>query len=265
MTFKHITSRDNPIFKQLKRLAESSRERRKEGKTLLDGAHLVSDYMQAFGEPLQLIIAEGQSSREVTGMIQDLSEVPTIMVTTLMFAELSPVVSPTGLLALVNTPMISPPEKIDFALILEDIQDPGNLGSLLRSAAAAGVDVVYLSQGCAEAWSPKALRGGQGAQFRLSIIERADLIAEIESFKQKNNAQVLATTMNGASLYQQDLRGPTAFVMGNEGNGLSPDVIEVSTRSVSVPMKDAVESLNVTSAASVCLFEAFRQRMVTIG
>ena len=142
MTFKHITSRDNPIFKQLKRLAESSRERRKEGKTLLDGAHLVSDYMQAFGEPLQLIIAEGQSSREVTGMIQDLSEVPTIMLTTLMFAELSPVISPTGLLALVSTPVISPPDKIDFALMLEDIQDPGNLGSLLRSAAAAGVDAV---------------------------------------------------------------------------------------------------------------------------
>ena len=261
MSFKHITSRDNPIFKQLKRLAESSRERRKEGKTLLDGAHLVNDYMQAFGEPLQLIIAEGQSSREVTGMIQDLSEVPTIMVTTLMFAELSPVVSPTGLVAMVNTPTIPPPEKIDFALMLEDIQDPGNLGSLFRSAAAAGVNIVYLSQGCAEAWSPKALRGGQGAQFRLPIMERADLIAEIQAFKQAQNGQVLATTMQGESLFQQDLKTSTAFIMGNEGAGLSPSIIDASTRRVSVPMKDSVESLNVTSAASVCLFETFRQRM----
>lgn len=262
MTFKHITSRENPIFKQLKRLADSSRERRKQGKTLLDGAHLVSDYMQVFGEPLQLIIAEGQSSHEVTGMIQALSEVPTVMVTTLMFAELSPVVSPTGLLALVNTPNILPPEKIDFALMLEDIQDPGNVGSLIRSAAAAGVDAVYLSQGCAEVWSPKALRGGQGAQFRLPVVEGIDLINEIENLKQKFNAQVLAATMNGASLYQQNLLIPTVFVMGNEGGGLSAEVINQSSRSITVPIKDSVESLNVSSAASVCLFETLRQRIL---
>jgi RNA methyltransferase, TrmH family len=260
MSFKHITSKDNPVFKQLKRLAESSRERRKEGKTLLDGTHLVNDYLQAFGEPLQLVITEGQSNREVMGMIQDLSEVPTMMVTTLMFAELSPVASPTGILALVDTPNILPPEKVEFALMLEDIQDPGNLGSLLRSAAAAGVDAVYLSQGCAEAWSPKALRGGQGAQFRLPIIERADLVAEIGRFKKQDKAQVLATTMDGHSLYEQNLCVPTAFVIGNEGNGLTQTLIKVSNLCVTVPIKNAVESLNVTSATSICLFEAVRQR-----
>lgn len=255
MAFKHITSRDNPIFKHLKRLSESSRERRAEGKTLLDGAHLVSDYIAAFGEPQQLIIAEGKSTLEVTNLIQDLADIPTIMLPTLMFAELSPVASPTGILAIVQTPKIAPPERIEFALMLEDIQDPGNLGSMLRSAAAAGVDVVYLSKGCAEAWSPKALRGGQGAQFTLAIVEQADLFALTQSFE----GQVLATAMHGASIYSLDLTGAVAFVMGNEGVGVSERLLNAASVKVNIPTSGKVESLNAAAATAVCLFERVRQ------
>lgn len=255
MAFKHITSRDNPIFKHLKRLSESSRERRAEGKTLLDGAHLVSDYIAAFGEPQQLIIAEGKSTLEVTNLIQDLADIPTIMLPTLMFAELSPVASPTGILAVVQTPKIAPPERIEFALMLEDIQDPGNLGSMLRSAAAAGVDVVYLSKGCAEAWSPKALRGGQGAQFTLAIVEQADLFALTKNFE----GQVFATAMHGASIYSLDLTGAVAFVMGNEGVGVSDRLLNAASVKVNIPISGKVESLNAAAATAVCLFERVRQ------
>lgn len=259
MSFKHIISRDNPVFKQLKKLADNSRERRSEGQTLLDGVHLIEAYMATFGEPVMIIIPEGKSSVEATGLIQTLTEISTIMLPTLMFAELTPVASATGILALVKIPQLTAPEQPSFALMLEDIQDPGNLGSMLRTAAAAGVETVYLSTSCTDAWSPKALRGGQGAQFVLPMVERANLIAELENF----NGNSYATTMQGQSLYAQDLTQATAFVIGNEGAGLRKQTVAAASKSITIPMTESqfgsVESLNAGAAAAICLFERKRQ------
>ncbi|MEQ1487570.1 MAG: RNA methyltransferase [Methylotenera sp.] len=262
MSFKHIVSRDNPVFKQLKKLADNSRERRSESRTLLDGVHLIECYIAAFGEPELVIIPEGQSSVEATGLIQALEHVSTIMLPTLMFAELTPVASATGILALVKIPELEKPEAPMFVLMLEDIQDPGNLGSMVRTAAAAGVDVVYLSSGCTDAWSPKALRGGQGAQFVLPIIERANLVNELQNF----NGNSYATSMQGESLYAQELTQATAFVIGNEGKGLRNQTIAAATKCITIPMVESkfgsVESLNAGAAAAVCLFERMRQTFV---
>ncbi|MBZ4200530.1 MAG: RNA methyltransferase [Methylotenera sp.] len=260
MAFKHIVSRDNPVFKQLKRLADNARERRSEGLTLLDGVHLIEDYMAAFGEPTTVIIPEGQSSVEATGLIQSLEHVDTIMLPTLMFAELSPVISATGILALVSIPDMALPVQPNFVLMLEDIQDPGNLGSMLRTAAAAGVDAVYLSSSCTDPWSPKALRGGQGAQFVLPIQTRADLMAELEGF----DGTSYAAAMEGESLYSQDLRSACAFVFGNEGAGLRKQTMTAAKKRITIPMAQGqlgrVESLNAAAAAAVCLFERKRQQ-----
>ena len=259
MSFKHIVSRDNPVFKHLKKLADNARERRSEGQTLLDGVHLIEAYMAAFGEPTMIIIPEGQSSVEATGLIQSLEHISTMMLPTLMFAELTPVSKATGVLALVTIPKIALPEQPKFALMLEDIQDPGNLGSMLRTAAASGAEVVYLSTGCTDAWSPKALRGGQGAQFVLPIIERADLVVALENF----DGNSYATTMQGESLYAQDLSQPTAFVIGNEGAGLRKHTVAAATKSITIPMMEihrgSVESLNAGAATAVCMFERMRQ------
>lgn len=255
MSFKHITSRDNPIFKYLKKLAENARERRAEGKTLLDGVHLIESYCEAFGEPELMIIPEGKSSLEATSLMQRLEHVNTIMFPTLMFAELTPVATSTGILAMVKKPNLALPSQINFALMLEDIQDPGNLGSMQRTALGAGVDAVYLSKGCTDAWSPKALRGGQGAQFYLPVIEGVDLLETIKNFV----GDTYATTMDGESLYAQDLTKPTAFVIGNEGAGLSHAVLQAASHRVSIPMHHNLESLNAAAAAAVCLFERKRQ------
>lgn len=255
MTFKHITSRDNNLFKQLKKLADSSRERRKLGETLLDGVHLVEGYLNLFGEPELLVIPEGESSNEATGLLQTLVDVPTVMFPTLMFSELTPVASPTGILALVKIPQLPLPEEAGFALLLEDIQDPGNLGSILRTAAAAGVDAVYLSTGCTDAWSPKALRGGQGAHFVVPVSERVDMLDLMQGFK----GQTLATAMHGESLYAQDLKLPTAFLIGNEGTGLSEELMAAAAKRVHIPIAEGVESLNAAAASAICLFERVRQ------
>lgn len=259
MSFKHIVSRDNPVFKHLKKLADNARERRSEGQTLLDGVHLIEAYISVFGEPTMVIIPEGKSSVEATGLIQALEHVSTMMLPTLMFAELTPVASATGILALVKIPQLGVPESPNFVLMLEDIQDPGNLGSMLRTAAAAGVEAVYLSTSCTDAWSPKALRGGQGAQFVLPIVDRADLITELQNF----GGNSYATTMAGESLYAQNLTQATAFVIGNEGAGLRKQTIEAANKSITIPMAysniSSVESLNAAAAVAVCLFERRRQ------
>ena len=255
MSFKHIVSRDNPIFKYLKKLAENARERRAEGKTLLDGVHLIESYCEAFGEPELVIIPEGKSSIEATALMQHLEHVNTIMFPTLMFTELTPVATSTGIIAMVKTPQIASPSEVKFALMLEDIQDPGNLGSMLRTALGAGVDAVCLSKGCTDAWSPKALRGGQGAQFHLPIVEGVDLVETIQNFK----GNTYATTMDGESLYAQDLSKPSAFIIGNEGAGLSDKVVKAASHQISIPMHPNLESLNAAAAAAVCLFERVRQ------
>jgi RNA methyltransferase, TrmH family len=262
MSFKHITSRDNPIFKYQKKLAENARERRAEGKTLLDGVHLIEAYCEAFGDPELIIIPEGKSSLEATQLMQHLEHVSTIMLPTLMFAELTPVASSTGILAIVaipkSWPTIAPPENIEFALMLEDIQDPGNLGSMLRTALGAGVQAVYLSKGCTDAWSPKALRGGQGAQFHLPMIEGVDLLELMHNFAGKT----YATTMDGESLYAQDFTQPSAFIIGNEGAGLSQKIINAASQKISIPIHKNLESLNAGAATAVCLFERARQCLI---
>lgn len=253
-----LSSRDNARFKQLKKLAESARERRKLGQTLLDGPHLLKAWLAAFGPPRLLILPEGlPATAEVAGLARACAAADTLILTPGLFAELSPVATPAGLLALVDIPHIAAPAVSRFGLLLEDIQDPGNLGSLLRSAAAAGVDQVWLSAGCADAWSPKVLRGGMGAHCVLPLVERADLAAVAASFP----GQTLATCLDGAPLYGLDLTGPVAFLIGNEGAGLSVELREAASARVGIPMPGRVESLNAAAAAAICLFERVRQTL----
>lgn len=261
MAFKHITSRDNPVYKQLHKLADNARERKKTGQTLLEGVHLIEAYLHAHGEPRLLIIPEGHSSDEATALIQQLSDVDTMMLPTLMFAELAPVVSSSGVMALVAIPEHKLPPAVDFALLIEEIQDPGNLGSILRTAAAAGVQVAYLSKGCTDAWSPKALRGGQGAQLILPLVENVDVLETVQTFA----GNTLALTMHGTSVYAQNLNNSLLFVVGNEGAGISPALQQAVNTCVTIPMAHrgslALESLNAAAATAVALFECQRQRL----
>lgn len=260
MAFKHITSRDNPVYKHLRKLADNARERKKSALTLLEGVHLIEAYLQTMGEPTLLIIPEGHSSAEASAMMQQLSEVDTIMLPTLLYAELTPVVTSTGIMALVPIPTLVAPSQPALALLIEAIQDPGNLGSILRTAAAAGVQVAYLSKGCTDAWSPKALRGGQGAQLILPVVEQMDALDCVADF----DGLTLALTMQGESLYQQRLDQPVMLVVGNEGAGISPALQQAVNQCVTIPMAHrhslAIESLNAAAATAVTLFECKRQR-----
>ena len=266
---KAITSRDNPFFKQLIKLEDSARQRRMAGLTLLDGVHLISAYNLALGPPKSLIVSEsGCENEKIKSLLAELgagADVDVVVLSDALFREVSPVKTPTGVMALISIPPAATvPIREDgkderseaFCVLLEAVQDPGNLGSILRSAAAAGASDVYLSDGCADAWSPKALRAAMGAHFLLRIHERSDLMEVARKF----NGKVIATTLKAKrSLYQTRLTGPIAFVFGNEGMGLSEAVLQATSEQISIPMPGGTESLNAAAAAAVCFFERLRQ------
>lgn len=254
MVAKIVTSRDNPGFRELLGLARNPRHRRRSRQTLLDGEHLLEAALEAEIRPDWLILAEDCPEPRRQIWMERLAGVPILILAPGLFAALSPVDSPSGLLARIPIPPARP-ESGDCLLLLEDIQDPGNLGAILRVAAAAGVDRVCLSKGCAEAWSPKCMRGGQGAQFRLSIQEAADLPEVARDFDGPVFAGLLGAEN---SLFRLDLKGRVGFAFGNEGAGLSEDLRAVCAP-FSIPMSGRVESLNVATAAAVCLFERLRQ------
>ena len=255
---KRITSAGNPDFKRLHELVASSRERRKSGLTVLDGMHLVAAYRNGVGMPEQLFVSEsGSENNEIKRFIDELPPPGAVLLSDALFKQISQVVTPTGIAAVVRTPRPCPvPADMDACVMLEDIQDPGNLGSILRSAAASGVRHVLLSRNAVHAWSPRVLRAGMGAHFMLQIHEQADLGAAARAFK----GAVIATAGKAPrSLYDVDLRGRVALLFGNEGGGLSPALKAAAGTEVSIPMPGKTESLNVAAAAAVCLFERVRQ------
>lgn len=258
---KHIASRDNPTYRTLLGLATQGRERRRLGQSLLDGEHVLAAALEAGHSPRMLVFEETRQATLAQAWGARLPGIPVLVLAPGLFKALSPVDSPSGLMALVDIPAAfhrAVPEDAGL-LLLEDIQDPGNLGALLRVAAAAGLGRVCLSRGCAEAWSPKCLRGGQGAQFQLAIEEGADLVSVAQDCPGPVHAGLLGASR---SLYQLDLTGPVGFAFGNEGAGLSPALSAVC-QPFAIPMPGRVESLNVATAAAVCLFERVRQRGVT--
>lgn len=253
---KTITSKENPLLKSTRKLAASSKERKKVGKTLLDGIHLVAAYHQAGGSPEAIMVsASAQDHPEIRAFLHKVPQENLIVVSDELFRDISTVDTPTGIVALIRIPL--PAEGgADCCVMLEDVQDPGNLGSILRSAAAAGIRLIHMSSGCADAWSPKVLRAGMGAHFQLSIHENSDLVAAARNF----TGQVVATTLGAEkTLFSLDLSGPTAFVIGNEGAGISEDLQAATDSKVMIPMPGAVESLNAAAAAAICFFERVRQ------
>lgn len=260
---KAITSRDNPFFKQLVKLATSTKQRRAADLILLDGTHLISAYCATLGSPQNLIVSEsGGENVEIKQLLVERrgkGEEDVTMLSDALFRQISPVKTPTGIVALVSIPLpeaIPVHEGASFFVLLEAIQDPGNVGSILRSAVAAGASDIYLSEGCADAWSPKTLRAAMGAHFLVRIHEQADLTEVARGF----GGKVIATVLkSNKSLYQTPLTGPVALVFGNEGAGLSEEILSTADEQITIPMPGRTESLNVAAAAAVCFFERVRQ------
>ena len=258
---KTIASRDNAAYKEMHRLVASASERKRSGLSVLDGAHLVAALLESGRRPEELAVnREGLEDREIARLLERAAPARVVLLSDSLFRTLSTVDSPTGVIAFARTPEAREvPADASLVLMLDEIQDPGNVGTLLRSAAAAGAGHAMLSAGCAFAWSPKVLRAAMGAHFALNIVERADLAA----FAARYRGQSVALAAKGAApLYDLDLRRPTALIVGNEGAGISPALERAATVRGSIPMPGRIESLNAATAASVALFECVRQRVM---
>lgn len=260
---KTITSRDNAQYKELKHLATSSQARKKAGRTLLDGVHLAQAWLDLRGLPEQCIVAESAlNNPEVAGIVGKVQQVHghILCLPDALYHALSQVEHGVGVMFLVETPHITMPSQLAVnAVLLDNVQDPGNVGSILRSAAAAGIKQVFCSAGTAFCWSPKVLRAAMGAHFVLDIFESVDLPALVAAAK----IPVLATSGYAQKqLYEVDLKRPVAWVFGHEGQGVSDALLSGATHTVVIPHLGKVESLNVAACAAVCFFEQVRQNQV---
>ncbi len=255
---KLIRSRDNPQVKALVKLASSSRERRETGTTLLEGEHLVRAYRESGGRAETIFAAETAMAKpEIRALLEGAPADARLVLADRLVDQISQLVSAAGIAAVIRTPQPSPvPRTLSSCLLLENVQDPGNLGSILRTAVAAGIPHVFLSRGSVFAWSGKVIRAGMGAHFFLSIFEDVDL----SEFGRVFRGPVVALEPRAqASLYELDLHGPVAWVFGNEGAGLSEGARRLATHRVRIPMPGPAESLNVAAAVAICLFEQVRQ------
>ncbi|GAB2182408.1 RNA methyltransferase [Denitratisoma sp. agr-D3] len=258
----HLTSRHNPRLKQLRQLASDPALQRKERLTLADGPHLVRACLD-HGYPIQtLVVSEsGQRHPEVVELLSESDCPERLLIGDALFRELSGVVSPVGILAVI--PIVSPSSWQDALVPLQDwgvldgVQDAGNLGSILRSAAAFGIRHILLGKGCAAVWSPKVLRAAQGAHFALHLHDQVDLAQALPQY----GGRTIALVLDGAELHVDTFSSePAAWVLGNEGRGVSPDIVALCTDRMRIPMASGTESLNVAAAAAICFFTAYSKR-----
>jgi TrmH family RNA methyltransferase len=257
-----ITAAANVRFRELESLASSARERRKAGLALLDGVHLVSACRDRGGEITQLVVSDsGLGNPEISALLATPGMPEPLLLSDRLLQKLSVVSTPSGLLAIIRRPCPTlTPVTVEACVLLDNIQDPGNVGAILRASAAAGVREVLLSAQCADAWSPKVLRAGMGAHFHLVIHEDVDLAGFVASYR----GRVIGTDQRASrSLFEIDLTGNVGLAFGNEGAGLSPELSVAAAAMVSIPMPGATESLNVGATAAICLFERVRQISLT--
>lgn len=260
-----ITSDKNPTAKLAKALLSQSRQRKKLGKTVLEGVHLIESALEANYLPEQIIISySGLSSPEVQPLLSLIAthnlDNKLTVVSDSVYQSITTLGNGVEIMAIVAVPQhnlqaLKSPITTD-CLILNNVQDNGNVGTLLRTAAAVGIKTILCTKGSAQAWSPKTMRAGMGAQFGLTIYEGIE-DDEVLSYLR---LPVFATSSHTDKIiYKQNLNRPVAWVMGHEGQGVSEVILKEATP-VALPQPNGQESLNVAIAGALCMYEMIRQR-----
>ena len=250
---ERITSRKNPYVMRLRALASDASLRRASGETVLDGVKLLGEALGAGAEVTGLLCAGG--TRLPEGMSCPVYEAPPELV-----AYASPVKNSPGPVFSVRMPAIAAPSGPEHALVLENMQDPGNVGTLIRTANALGIGAVILAGGCADRTSPRAVRASMGAAFRQYVRE-----CSVEDLP--GVMRGLGLTLYGAALSAsaRDLRTVdftrAAVAIGNEGHGLSAEILDMCAGTVIIPMKPGSESLNAAAAGAVAMWEMARRTL----
>ena len=251
----HIRSRDNPLLASLRRLAQDGAAYRRVGKLWVEGDHLCRAARSRGVPAVQAVLCESALD---DAALRDLAAwaARTVVVPEALYRQISTLESPSRIGYVLDAPASPAIDGRAASLVLDRLQDAGNVGSVLRSAAAFGVTQVLALKGTAALWSPKVLRAGMGAHFALRLVEglAADDLRALE-------VPMLGTSSHGGDwLHRARLPHPAAWVLGHEGQGVSAQLAAMCTLQLRIPQPGGEESLNVASAAAVCLYESLRQR-----
>ena len=258
-----ISSKDNPSIKELRALATDARELRSRQRTLLDGPHLIEAYRHHRGIPETLVLSDsGSRNAEAMRVVAEYPDVDVLHLPDGLFRDISGVATPVGILAVIRIPEATDVPIEGSCVMLDAVQDGGNIGAILRTAAAAGIREVLLGRGCAGAWLPKVLRAAQGAHFGLRIREQVDLAGQLGQY---TGTSVATVARDGVPLFDLTLGGNIAWLFGNEGAGIAENLVALAGQRTTIPIAADTESLNVAAAAAICLFEQVRQRRLAEG
>lgn len=252
-----LRSRDNPRVRRWQRLLRDSRLRRSEASALIEGPHLVDAYLAHGGTPRAMIVGESAQRRpEIAALLRRAGQAPVVLADAL-FRLVAATEAPPGIAAEIAIPAEAPRlEAAACCLFLEGVQDSGNVGAILRSAAAFGIADVVLARGCADPWSPRVLRAAMGGHFALRVATSEGLAHDLALF----GGTVVGTTPRGGTPLQDiDLRGRIGWIFGAEGQGMSPPLAARADVTATIAMPGAAESLNVAAAAAICFYERARQ------
>jgi TrmH family RNA methyltransferase len=252
-----ITSSSNSKVRLVRALSGRAKERREAGAFLAEGVRLVEEANTA-GWPFRFVLYSDELNERGRELVQKLreKEIDIEQVDIRLLQSLSETETPQGILAVLEPHELSIVDPLDFILIPDSVRDPGNLGTLLRSADAAGVQLVLLPPESVDPFSPKVLRAGMGAHFRLPI--RVMSWEEIRSHVK--GLKVYLADMKGAACWKVDFLSPLALIIGGEANGATEQAHKLAGWLVSIPMLGHAESLNAAVAGSVLVFEVLRQR-----
>lgn len=256
-----ITAMQNPRIQRVRGLLEKRKEREAQNACVLEGVRLVEDALAAGWLP-ELVLFDATVSARGTALVAELRSMGCVVEEAApeLMRRVATTETPQGLLAVVPLPMVPlpPPCVANFVIILDEIRDPGNVGTILRTAQAAGVQAALLSPGTADVFSPKVLRAGMGAQFRLPAHR-----LEWEGMRRlfAPHLRFLLADMDGSQpCWEADLRQPLALIIGGEADGASAAARQAADESIRIPMPGLAESLNAAVAAGILLFEVVRQR-----
>jgi len=250
-----ITSRSNPLLARLRKLAADASSYRKSGTVLLEGEHLCAAWRMRGVPAGQAVVSEAgwatERLRELASSAAEVAVVPDDAM-----AGLGTLESPASIAFLVDAPRPSAVRAGEPTLVLDRVQDPGNVGSMLRSAAAFGFTQVIALAGTAALWSPKVVRAGMGAHFGLHLVEGAD-----DSVLTALDLPLFGTSPHATGRIDTfALPWPCGWILAHEGQGIAPAVAARCTALLSIPQPGGEESLNVAAAAAVCFYESARQR-----